>query len=211
MSHATGIANAQATATLTGGFSSPSITTGVTPTITVFKSAPTANGTVTLGTATSTTLSISSWTNGTGGTGRLVVISANTPPTAPTNGVTYTSNTNIGSGNDSTQTGAGSFVVATGNSAVTTVTGLTPGVTYYVQVFEYDGSSSTIVYNRTGKTSVSVDGATGNPAFKATTAGTTGASTLLTAANISTDVDVTGTITTDTEATDGKWFKFKVI
>jgi len=207
VNHTTGTTLATATATLAGGLS---VTTAASPTFTIFKTAPTTNGVVTLGTVTSSTILISSWTSGTGGTGRLVVVSANTPPVAPTNGTTYTANSNIGSGASTAQTGAGSFVVAIGNSAATTVSGLTPGVTYYVQTFEYDGSGTTIVYNRTHKTSVAASGTPGNPAFKSTSTGTVGASTLLTAANISTDVDVNSNITTLSEATDGKWFKFKI-
>jgi len=207
VNHTTGTTLATATATLTGGLS---VTTVASPTFTIFKTAPTTNGVVTLGTVTSSSILISSWTSGTGGTGRLVVVSANTPPVAPVNGTTYTANSNIGSGVSTVQTGAGSFVVAIGNSAATTVTGLTPGVTYYVQTFEYDGSGSTIVYNRTHKTSVAASGTPGNPAFKSTSTGTVGALTLLTAANISTDVDVNSNITTISEATDGKWFKFKI-
>lgn len=211
MSHATGTTTATVTASVTG---IPSFTTtAATQNITVFKSAPTTNGTVTISTVTTTTMQLSGWTAGTGGSGRIVVISATTPPTAPTNGVTYTANTNIGSGGATAQTGPGSFVVAMGASAVTTISGLTPGVTYYVQVFEYDGSGSTIIYNTSSKTSVAVDNAgtiTGNPAFKATTAGSIGGASLAAAVNISTDVDVTASITSETEAENGKWFKFKV-
>lgn len=207
VNHTTGTTIATATATLTGGLSA---TTAASPTFTIFKTAPTTNGVVTLGAVTSTSLLITGWTSGTGGTGRIVVVSANTPPVAPTNGTVYTANSNIGSGDTTAQTGAGSFVVATGNTAATSVSGLTPGITYYVQTFEYDGSGTTTVYNRTHKTSVAASGSPGNPAFKATTAGTLGALTLLTAANISTDVDVNSNITSVTEAKDGKWFKFKI-
>lgn len=209
LSHTTGTTVATVTATLTGGLAvSP---TDPTQNITIYKSAPTSNGTVTLSTVTPTTMVINGWTNGVGGTGRILVLSANKIPVPPTNGQTYSPNTDIGA--NGAQTGPGSFVIAAGASAVTTVTGLTPGVTYYVQVFEYDGTGNLTIYNTSSKTSVAVDNAgtiTGNPAFKATVAGSVGGATFDDAVNISTDVNVNSSITNATEAKEGKWFKFRV-
>lgn len=72
-----------------------------------------------------------SWTNGNGGN-RIVVVYPSAVYTAPTDGETYTANTAYGSGES---LGLG-YVVYSGAGSSVTVTGLTPGTTYYVKVFE---------------------------------------------------------------------------
>lgn len=86
-------------------------------------------------TATSTSTMDLTWTNG-DGINRIVVMRAGNPVSGlPSDGSTYTANSAFGSGTD---LGAGNFVVYNGNGTMTTVTGLTIGVTYHVAVFEYN-------------------------------------------------------------------------
>ncbi len=92
------------------------------------------------GTATSFTIN---WNNG-DGAGRITVMRAGGAVNSdPTDGTTYTPNIIFSSGSE---IGTGNYVVynSTGNSV--TVTGLTPGTTYYVSVYEYNGTGSTINY-----------------------------------------------------------------
>lgn len=76
-----------------------------------------------------------SWTNG-NGLGRIVVIREGSAVTAtPTNNTTYTSSPAFGSGSD---LGGGQYVVYAGSGNSVSVTGLTPGETYFFAVFEYN-------------------------------------------------------------------------
>lgn len=85
--------------------------------------------------ATTATLT---WQNGSGA-GRLVVLSANAPVSdIPSNGVTYTANPAFGT--SGTELGNG-YVVYTGSGSSVNVTGLTAGVTYYAEVYEYKCAS----------------------------------------------------------------------
>lgn len=83
------------------------------------------------------------WTNG-NGSNRLVVYKQGSPVTGtPNDGASYTASTTFGGGS---VLNAGEFVVANGSSNTVTVTGLTPGTTYYVAVFEFNGSGGTENY-----------------------------------------------------------------
>lgn len=84
-----------------------------------------------------------SWTNG-NGANRIVVVYPSAVYTAPTDGNSYTANSVYGSGY---AIGAG-YVVYSGTGSSVTVTGITPGTTYYVKVFEANGT----VYNTTAST-----------------------------------------------------------
>jgi hypothetical protein len=78
------------------------------------------------------------WQNG-NGAARIVVLRAGSPiTTQPTDGTTYTSNSAFGT--PGTGLGEG-FVVYNGTGSTVAVSGLTPGVTYYAEVFEYKCAS----------------------------------------------------------------------
>lgn len=94
-----------------------------------------------------------SWNNG-DGSGRLVKINTSNTFTDPVNGTTYPAN--------STYNGSGEQVVYVGNASSVTVTNLTPNVTYWFRIYEFNCSGSSIVYNTTT--------ATNNPASQTTEA-----------------------------------------
>jgi hypothetical protein len=97
-----------------------------------------------------TTMEIS-WTNG-NGANRIVVLKAGSAvDAAPVNGTAYTANTVFGNGD---QIGTGNYVVYNGNDnpGSVTVTGLTAGTTYHVEVFEYDGATTEESYRKPGLT-----------------------------------------------------------
>jgi hypothetical protein len=79
------------------------------------------------------------WTNG-DGTNRLVLVKAGSAVDAtPIDGNFYSSSTTFGNG---TQIGSENYVVYNYTGSSVNVTGLTEGTTYYVAVFEYNGSST---------------------------------------------------------------------
>lgn len=84
------------------------------------------------------------------GSYRTVIMKAGSPVDAvPTNLVAYTGNTTFGSG---AQLGSGNYVVhGTMNGAQFPVSGLMPGTTYHVSVYEYNGISFP-VYSTAGAT-----------------------------------------------------------
>jgi hypothetical protein len=81
-----------------------------------------------------------SWTNGSGN-GRIVLMKAGSPVDAvPADGTIYSGNPSFGFG---TQIGTGNFVIfrqTNGNSV--NVTGLNPGITYHVAVFDFNGNTT---------------------------------------------------------------------
>ena len=86
-----------------------------------------------------------SWTRGNGDTCLVVARqSATVDPVAPTNGTSYNANSLFGSGD---LTGTGSYVVYKGTGTTVTVTGLQKNTDYRFQVFEYNGSGATSMYN----------------------------------------------------------------
>ena len=94
-----------------------------------------------------------SWTPSTNGLGSVVVMSAGTPVSAqPLPGVTYTGNSIFGQGSN---LGNNSYVVYVGAGGTVTVSGLTPGTSYFAAVYSYSGSGSSTVYNVTGASSFS--------------------------------------------------------
>lgn len=83
------------------------------------------------------------WTNG-NGTGSFVIMKAGSAVTAvPTDGASYSANPVFGSG---TQIAAGEYVVYAGGTSTVTVTGLSANTTYYVAVYEYNGTGCTANY-----------------------------------------------------------------
>ncbi|MGZ3904213.1 MAG: T9SS type A sorting domain-containing protein, partial [Bacteroidia bacterium] len=91
---------------------------------------------VTTGACGSTNLT-ATWTRG-NGNNVLVVCTAGSASTGPTSGTAYTANTVYGSG---TACGGG-FCVYNGTGTSVTVTGLTAGNTYYIDVYEYLNAST---------------------------------------------------------------------
>lgn len=103
------------------------------------------------------------WTSGNGAR-RVVLGHASAAVNAnPVNATTYTANAAFGSG---TQIGVGNFVVYDGTGNSQTVTGLSASTVYNFQVFEYNGTTTTINYLTAA--------AAGNPAGQTTFAASPG-------------------------------------
>ncbi|AWH84406.1 hypothetical protein HYN59_04425 [Flavobacterium album] len=86
------------------------------------------------------------WTPG-NGTNRLVVMRSGSAVNAlPVDGVSYTASTVFASGSD---LGGGNYVVYNGTSNSVTVTELSPTTTYYVSIFDFNGSGGTENYRTT--------------------------------------------------------------
>ncbi len=78
------------------------------------------------------------------GAQRIIVVRAGSSVTsAPANSTTYTGNSIFGSGS---QVGTGDFVVYRGTGIVDTISGLSSGTIYYVNVYELNGSAGNEVY-----------------------------------------------------------------
>ncbi len=75
-----------------------------------------------------------SWTRGNGD--RVLVVAHQGAPVDadPSNGTSYTANSTFGNGSE---IGSGNYVVYDGTGGSVTVTGLTPGTTYYFAIYEY--------------------------------------------------------------------------
>lgn len=87
-----------------------------------------------------------SWTAGTGSNVMVVVREAANAAVAPSNGTGYSANTNFTS-SDGDVTGAGNIVLFAGASQTSlTVSGLTAGTEYSVDVYDYNGSGVTANY-----------------------------------------------------------------
>jgi len=107
---------------------------------TVLATAPTASGTLSFGTVTNTTIPVN-YTTATGiGANRIIIMRVGGSVSyAPTNGLPVSGvNSNFSSATDQ---GSGNKIVYDGTSTgsnVLTVTGLTPGTTYFFKAFEYN-------------------------------------------------------------------------
>ena len=95
------------------------------------------------------------WTNG-NGAGRMVVMRAGNPVNfTPASATSYTANAAFGTG---TNLGNDQYVVYNGTSNSVSITNLLPATTYYLTVFEYNGTGSLLRYltstvlNSTGAT-----------------------------------------------------------
>lgn len=87
-----------------------------------------------------------SWTRG-NGANCIVVVSASSPVNSnPVYGTTYTANTTFGGGS---QIGTGNYVVYLGTGNSVTFTALAPNTTYYVAVYELNGSGGSENYQTT--------------------------------------------------------------
>ena len=108
------------------------------------------------------------WTSGSGAN-RIVRVNATNSFTAPSNGTPYTANTVYASGEQTVYNGSGATVP---------ITGLSQGITYYVEIFEYNGTGTGITYNTTspatGNQTTTVNPPSTQPTFTAfTNIGTT--------------------------------------
>ena len=135
------------TATNSSGLS---LTAGSSSTFTVLAAQPVTQATnVTFANVTSGSFDIS-WTNGSGSTRLVVVRPTSAGNITPANGSAYTANLNIGS---SGTTGTNNFVVYSGTgSGPITVSGLSPSTNYSVEVYEFNGASTTTDYLTTTAT-----------------------------------------------------------
>lgn len=194
----------------TGGLTASANTSAIK----VLEAEPAANdAVVSIANITATSARITNITANSGATdGRIVVIRQGAAPHAPTDGTPYTPNLNIadGLGVGVGQTGAGSYVVmanvAPGAAAFSNdITGLMPNTRYYVQVFDYNGTTPNFNY-ATGSVYTSLTSR--NPiSFTTSTGDITSGTSESAPANIQTDIDVNSTITT----TGGvNWFRFNV-
>lgn len=214
------LTNASGTSTATFVVTDGSGRTATTSNFKIYPTAPTAQATLTLTGNTARTvksLSIDTWSAGTGGAGRIFVMREGYPPVAPTDGIEYVANTDISlCGNVGTgQTGPGSFVVYNELGAATstpfTVSNLTAGKRYYIAVYEYTGSSSLTKYVQT----MSSVTAPINVKYDTTLSGTTTDpygthNDWGLAAFIATDCDVYGTVADTGIARTGSYYSFNV-
>jgi hypothetical protein len=105
--------------------------------------APTTQASAVVFSSVGTTQFTVGWTNG-NGTSRIVKINTANSFTAPTDGTSPTAS--------ATYSGSGEQVVFNGTASSLTVNGLTASNTYYVRVYEYNGSGSTTKFLTTTAT-----------------------------------------------------------
>jgi autotransporter-associated beta strand protein len=127
-----------------------SLTAATSSTFVVLAAQPVTQATnVTFANVTAGTFDIS-WTNGSGSTRLVVVRPVAATNVAPANGSAYTANLNIAS---SGTTGTNNFVVYSGaGSGPVTVSGVAPSTNYSVEVYEFNGSTTTSDYLTTTAT-----------------------------------------------------------
>jgi hypothetical protein len=100
-----------------------------------------------------------SWTNGADATNSLVVISTSAVTGVPSDGTAYNANAVYGSGD---VLNAGEFVIYNGTGGSVSVSGLADGTTYFITIFEYNGTINNCEENYlTGGTTLSFTTATG--------------------------------------------------
>ena len=84
-----------------------------------------------------------SWTRGNGATCIVLAKAGSAVDSVPVDGTTYTPDADFGSG---TEIGSGNYVVYLGSGTNVTMSALTPGSTYYVAVYELNGSGGSENY-----------------------------------------------------------------
>ncbi len=105
----------------------------------------TASSSVTFTNVTSESFKVN-WTNG-NGSNHLVLIKASGAVNAtPVDAITYSPMTTYGTG---AEIGTGNFTVYNGTGNNVTISGLSPATTYYVAIYDFNGSSGTENYNTT--------------------------------------------------------------
>ncbi|WP_198172865.1 lamin tail domain-containing protein [Hymenobacter ginkgonis] len=105
--------------------------------------APTLPASAAQVTATSSTSLDVSWQNGNGSQRLVVVQAGQTPATLPQEGTTYRASARLGAG---AALGTGAYVVYNGAGNAVTVTGLVANTSYYVAVYEFNGTDCAIAY-----------------------------------------------------------------
>jgi len=89
------------------------------------------------------------WTSGDGANRIVLMKQGSAVNSDPVDANSYTANSSFGSGD---QIGTGNFVVYSGSGNSVTVTNLSPSTTYYVAVYEFNGSAGTENYLTPGTT-----------------------------------------------------------
>lgn len=155
-----------------GSGASANYTANLTGTRSTLTAEPTVQASnVTFSNVTSTGFTVN-WTKGTGSDNSLVVIKATSAVDgAPVDATTYTASTTFTSG---TQIGTGNYVVYRDAASSVTVSGLTDGTTYHVAVYAYNGTatgglqnyltSSPAIGSQIAQTPTYYSMASGNPA-----------------------------------------------
>ncbi len=141
---ASGIINGTITHTSTGA-----TTKNISVTATVLAtqpSSPSSNVSFTGVTSESFTVN---WTNGTGSNHLVLIKSGSAVNATPVDATTYSAMTSFGTGSE---LGTGNFTIYKGTNNAVTVTGLTAATTYYVAVFDYNGSAATENYTTSAAT-----------------------------------------------------------
>jgi len=111
---------------------------------------PTSDATnLTFPTINSTSLDLT-WDNGNGGNRIVVCRQGAAVSFTPTDASTYAANSDYSAGVEVGPAGEGNKVVYNGSASSLTVTGLTPGTTYYFEIYEYGCSAGAEDYYTTG-------------------------------------------------------------
>lgn len=97
---------------------------------------------VTFTTVTSTTFSVN-WTSGNGANHLVLIKSGSAVNSNPVDGVSYTA---VNAFEGGSEIGTDNYVVYAGTGNTVNVTGLQPNTTYYVAVYDYNGSAGTESY-----------------------------------------------------------------
>jgi len=147
-------------------FGATTITTAVAGTS--IPAAPTAVGTLNIGSATSTTIVLNYTPAASGGGARrtIVAYAGSAPGFVPSNGTSYSANATYASGTN--QTGNGVIVydgAGSGNSLFTLTTPTNTSTSYYFAVYEYNGTGASANYYTTPATmapTITIDTVTNN-------------------------------------------------
>ncbi len=107
------------------------------------------------------------WTSGSGA-GRIVRLNTTNSFTNPSNGTSYSGSAAYVSGEQTVYNGSGNSIA---------ITGLSQGITYYVEIFEYNGTGTGITYNTTSPAAGSQATSVNPPAAQPTFSGFTNIST----------------------------------
>lgn len=118
-------------------FQNTVITTPLTGSRTTVERPTTAPKDIAFSNVTQTGFTIN-WTRGNGAKSLVIMRAVSNPTVKPVDGQAYTANPSFGSGIDISPDGTKQYVVYNGDKNAVDVTGLQPGETYLVNVFEYE-------------------------------------------------------------------------